>query len=384
MVQLRLLRLAQVACFYAYVHGAAVRWVFDDSVALLDCPILFDSRTNETNTHSYDRDGNCKHSSTQKWHAILKSPYGADIPSSVLTGSPELDGKIIFIVGDSLAYGQFVDLLCSLHARRHNVVMVNKNRQDPNLIGVHVAEVQAANGTTFWVVFNSFGNLRSGGHEIGRYATGSVAKIKAHIASSKSAYRGTTPSGAIVQLSSVKAHSLSRHGYRGFADGGVAAYFKDLLVFKEYYGKLVDAELFYYRPAFATHFATSNAGYIPDSHAAQLPCTRIDSSVNLTNQKIFFMQEESQLERRSKDVRFAVIPNVWDMSVDMWYMHPSLTHAVTDTEKSISDCLHFCNLGNAYHGMYEAVNRWFWWDMLGKLKQKDRLKQVWNPSLDHS
>ena len=76
------------------------------------------------------------------------------------------------------------------------------------------------------------------------------------------------------------------------------------------------------------------------------------------------------LEQRSKDDSFAVIPNVWDLSIDMWFMHPALTHAVHDPRIEVSDCLHFCTLGNAYHGVYEAVNRWFWWDMLHKLKQK--------------
>ena len=356
-------------CFAAQVHAVAVRWVRNDSVLLNDCPIRFDNRTTKKLVSQNERGGNCGFSSLQKWHAILTSSDGADIPSSVLSdASPELDGKIVFIVGDSLASNQFSDLLCSMHASGLKVTMVMKNRQDHKLIGAMVAEVQAADDTTFWVVYNSFGNLHAGGRETRRYATGGIAKIQAHIAASKSAYRGTAPRGAIVQLTSVKAHSLHNHGYgRGV---GIKAYFDDLLTFKNDLSKLVDAELFYYRPAFATHFATSDAGYLPTSDATKLPCTRIDSSVNLTAQRRFFLQEETMLEQRSKDDSFAVIPNVWDLSIDMWFMHPALTHAVHDPRIEVSDCLHFCTLGNAYHGVYEAVNRWFWWNMLHKLKQK--------------
>ena len=349
---------------------AAVTWVRHDAVPLPDCPIQFDNRTSVKLLSASSRGGNCEFSSLQKWHAILTAPDGSDIPSTVLVAPPALHGKIIFIVGDSLAMGQFHDILCSLHAHGHRVVMVLKNREDPHLIGAIIAEVSAADGTTFWVVFNSFGNLHEGGRQTGAYATGSVAKIKSYIASKKSAYRGIAPRGAIVQMTSVKAHSMNTHGY-GRVKDGAAAYFRDLLSFKEYYSKVVDAELFYYRPAFATHFATSDAGFIPNSTAAQLPCTRIDASVNLTSQKSFFLKEEGQLEQRSKDDRFFVIPDVWDMSVDMWFLHPALTHAVHSPGKAVSDCLHFCNLGNGYHGVYEAANRWFWWHMLNKLKQAD-------------
>lgn len=362
-----LVRLA--LCFAAQAHAAAVRWVSNNSVLLNDCPIRFDNRTTKQVVSQNERGGNCRFSSLQKWHAILTSSDEVDISSSVLSGaSPELDGKIVFIVGDSLASNQFSDLLCSMHASGLKVTMVLTNRQDPTLVGAMVAEVQAADGTTFWVVYNSFGNLHSGGGETRRFAAGSIAKIQARIASSKSAYRGTAPRGAVVQLSSVKAHSLSIHGYGGGV--GIKAYFDDLLSFKRDFSKLVDAELFYYRPAFATHFATSDAGYTPTSAATKLPCTRIDSSVNLTAQRLFFLQEETMLAQRSKDESFAVIPNVWDLSIDMWFMHPGLTHAVRDPRIEVSDCLHFCTLGNAYHGVYEAVNRWFWWDMLHKLKQK--------------
>lgn len=345
---------------------AAVKWVLRDAVPLLDCPIQFDNRTDVKLLSASNRGGNCEFSSLQKWHAILTAPDGSDIPSSVLVASPALDGKIIFIVGDSLAGGQFNDIVCSLHAHDHKVTMVMKNREDPALIGALIAEVSAADGTTFWVVYNSFGNLHGGGRQTEAYATRSIAKVKSYIASKKSAYRGIAPRGAIVQMTSVKAHSLKSHGY-GRVEDGPAAYFRDLLSFKEHYSKVVDAELFYYRPAFATHFATSDAGFIPNSAAAQLPCTRIDSSVNLTSQKSFFLKEEGQLEQRSKDDRFFVIPDVWAMSVDMWFLHPALTHAVHSPGKAVSDCLHFCNLGNGYHGIYEAANRWFWWHMLNRV-----------------
>lgn len=141
-------------------------------------------------------------------------------------------------------------------------------------------------------------------------------------------------------------------------------------------------QLFYYRPAMATHFATADAGYLPNSRTVSLPCTRIDATVNLTAQKSFFLREESNLEQRSEDGRLVVIPNVWDLSVDMWFLHPSVTHSVHEPGKTITDCLHFCVFGNAYHGVYEAVNRWFWWDMLNKLKERNQ--SAWNPTLDHT
>ena len=54
-------------------------------------------------------------------------------------------------------------------------------------------------------------------------------------------------------------------------------------------------------------------------------------------------------ERKGK--RVIVIPHVWQLSVDMWFLHPSLTHAVSDASKAVSDCLHYCVVGDGYGGI---------------------------------
>lgn len=52
-----------------------------------------------------------------------------------------------------------------------------------------------------------------------------------------------------------------------------------------------------------------------------------------------------------KRARVIVIPHVWQLSVDMWFLHPSLTHAVSDASKAVSDCLHYCVVGDGYGGI---------------------------------
>jgi len=133
---------------------------------------------------------------------------------------------------------------------------------------------------------------------------------------------------------------------------------------------LVHWELFYYRPAMATHFATAHAGYIPGAKETALPCKAIDASTNITALRNFFILEEAGLSERARlaGQHIIVIPHVWELSVDMWHLHPSLTHQVHPPYGHVTDCLHFCVLGNAYYGMYEALNRWWWWSMLLELK----------------
>jgi len=341
--------------------------------AVEECPVLstHESRP-EVNKHrriARSDDSRCNNESLQRYHAVLTASSGQDIPSSVVSAAPQLDGKILFMVGDSLAAGQFFDVSCSLHSLPGiNVAAVLPNRADPKLVGSTISEVQSESGT-FWLAQIATGMLGNP-DRTGNLVRGSIAKIGQRIAAGQSAYRGNATQGAIVLLTSVKAHSLSTHGYAGRADGGVHDYFNDLIAFIKYMKKLVHWELFYYRPAMATHFATAHAGYIPGAKETALPCKAIDASTNITALRNFFILEEAGLSERARlaGQHIIVIPHVWELSVDMWHLHPSLTHQVHPPYGHVTDCLHFCVLGNAYYGMYEALNRWWWWSMLLELK----------------
>ena len=356
-----------------------------------ECPLLSSLESGPHGEYNKQRqtarrDGSrCNDDSLQRYHAVLTASSGQDIPSSVVAAAPSLDGKILLMVGDSLAGGQYFDLLCSLYSLPGiNVAAVLPNRADPNLVGSIISEVQS-NSSTCWLVHISIESINpdtQAGASAGYLTRGSIAKIGRWIAIGRSAYRGNTTRGTIILLTSVKAHSLSSHGYKGYEDGGTHQYFKDLIVFIESMSKLVHWELFYYRPAFATHFATAHAGYIPGAKELALPCKAIDANITSTPLRDFFTREEANLSQRAKTagLRVVVVPHTWEMSLQMWHLHPSLTHQVHPPYGNVVDCLHFCVLGNAYYGMYEAVNRWWWWSMLLELKRikdqrRSRFKQ---------
>ena len=63
---------------------------------------------------------------------------------------------------------------------------------------------------------------------------------------------------------------------------------------------------------------------------------------------------------------------MWRLSVGAWTQHPGLIHALNNhgdpnPYKVITDCLHFCIVGDGQVGIYEAFNRLFWWQLLQDL-----------------
>jgi hypothetical protein len=320
------------------------------------------------------------------WHAKLTTQRGKELQSDILRTSPLLDGMILLMLGDSLARDQYTDAVCSLHRRPDtSVAPLHTNSGG----AMRISETRGPNAS-FWFAYSHYGSLDtktcgSGAeskqrdcqpHREAIYerlgpgphledARRVLAKIRARISASESPYRGKAPRGLIVHLGSLKPHGHRTHGDGGPSDSGASAYFSALASFVPALRSELGRGLFYYRPAFATHFNTRTADYDPFT-GRKKPCREIDSAPSATQHGRWFLREERSLLDAGPEV--VTIPHVWDLSVGVPSLHPGVSRAVGHNG-TVVDCLHFCIHGDGHSGVYEAINRWWWWDMLRRLSQ---------------
>jgi len=309
----------------------------------------------------FDRRGMCA-SSVYPWrNARLTRCFGqkqqTTISSTFQSLPPALNGSTLLMIGDSVCRDQFVDLACSLDYSKSTQVNVHIKDVDPRvqpkeflqsplLISVH------AKNMVFWVALVTLRNLATGTQKL-RGDIRRIAQLVKVQAKTKKVDVGPT----VVHMCSIKAHSLNTHGY----GRNTSAYFGDLLRLAMDLKADVDWKLFFYRPGPATHFATADAGYLPNRDAAPKPCRSIDP-MNVSTQKNWFIQEERMLTTRQPGIK--VLSSVFDISLAAWDMHPGVRqYVINNTDVYKTDCLHFCVVGNGYVGVYAAFNQLWWHEM---------------------
>ena len=326
-----------------------------------------------------ERDGMCSDTKYQRWHANLHVD-GEHIDSNIVALRPALDRALLMFVGDSLCQQQYLDLVCSLSRQYEQRVMVQQPPQPPLKKAPLLSEVSSVN-LKLWVAYVEVSQAK----EQTSAAIAAARAIVSEVASHRNASGLRSSPVNVVHMCSIKAHSLQG---RGYTERTPAAYFTDVVTLAQELDRVLQWRLFFYRPGPATHFATAEAGFTPTVTAAPQACRPI--AANVSAQKGWFIQEEASLaenfaaisarrgsqpstsRRLSEWKTVRSIPNVWALSVSAWTQHPGLihdwdSHGKRNFAKVITDCLHFCVVGDGQVGIYEAFNRLFWWQLLKDL-----------------
>ena len=307
------------------------------------------------------RGGMCSSDHYERWRANITSRAGESILSGGISLQAELDGVLLLLIGDSLCRDQWVELVCALHKTAHVNILAGFNHTVRGLpesaLLAHLNAPGVASTTVGYLYIDAI--IRNGrrmaarAREVADY----VQKLKAR----------RTDLTVALHVCSMKAHSLTSRGYKNATPTG---YFDDLAWFASELQKATNASFLYYRPGPATHFATADAGFIPQKNRRPEPCRPI---ARVSAQKTWFVREEEAMEEKLT-ARFSgkarVLRGVWALSQDAWAQHPGLTYAFHNKSRPVSDCLHYCIAGDGLVGVYEAFNRLWWWHMLADLTQQ--------------